>query len=179
MTKSSEQPINSDIITAMNRLRLRKVNNLGFTLIELFIVGVIACILGTIVGMTYSSVRSAERNDARQASMDVLKGQLETYYAQTTKYPSLAELNNTKWRSLNLKGVEDKDLRDPQWNNTVKECTTNGNPVFSGEAQKQCYAYHATTSDGLACEDTKVTCAQYTLTTILEGGEKYVKSSLN
>lgn len=158
---------------------LRKTNKTGFTLIELLLVTVVVCILGTIVAMTYSSVRSAERNKTRQESLNLIKGQLETYYAQSSKYPSITELNNTEWRKLNLKGLSDGDFRDPQWTRSVTQCGSDTNPKFVNEPTKFCYSYEATTTDGTACDDPKVACAQYTLTTVLEGGEKYVKSSLN
>ena len=165
----------------MKRTReLQTTKSAGFTVIELLLVSVIVCILATIVVMTYSSVRAGERNKQRQERLDALKGQLETYYVQASKYPSLTELNNAKWRALNMKGLEDNTLRDPQWKATkTKSCGTETAVGLAGTPTELCYSYQATTTDGSPCEDTNVTCAQYTLTTVLEGGEKYVKSSLN
>lgn len=160
----------------MQRQNLGKA---GFTLIELLLVAVVVCILGTIVAMTYSSVRAAERNDTRQENLDTLKGQLETYYAQASKYPSITEINSAEWRSLNMKGLSASVMRDPLWNRKVTQCGTESEPALTGTPTRYCYSYQATTTDGSTCEDAKISCAQYTLTTVLEGGEKYVKSSLN
>ena len=158
---------------------MSKQHEQGFTLIELLIVGVIICILSTLVAMTYSGVQAKNRNASRQASIDTLKSQLETYYAQYTKYPSLAELNNNAWLDKNLKKLSHDDLQDPQWNSKVAACTEHGAAVLADKPAAKCYSYQATTADGSPCLAAKVDCAQYTLTATLEDGEKYVKSSLN
>ncbi|HEX9153518.1 MAG TPA: prepilin-type N-terminal cleavage/methylation domain-containing protein [Candidatus Saccharimonadales bacterium] len=151
----------------------------GFTLIELLIISIIVCVLGTLVAMTYSGVQAKNRNSDRQAGINALQSQLETYYAQKSQYPSLAQINDSKWRIANLEELATEDLKDPQWNDKVEDCTANGQSVLSGNPTKKCYSYQATATDGSACDDVSVVCAQYTLTTVLEGGEKYVKSSLN
>jgi prepilin-type N-terminal cleavage/methylation domain-containing protein len=150
----------------------------GFTLIELLIISIIVGVLATLVAMTFSGVQAKNRNANRQASIDVMQSQLETYYAQYSKYPSLAELNSTTWRKANIKELHDSDVQDPRWNEKVKSCTAQGQPVFATKPTEKCYSYQATTADGSACS-VDITCTQYTLTAVLEGGEKYVKSSLN
>lgn len=62
---------------------MSKKNERGFTLIELFVIGVIICILSTFVAISYSGVQVQNRNAQRQASLDNLKSVLETYYAET------------------------------------------------------------------------------------------------
>lgn len=151
----------------------------GFTLIELLIISIIVGILATLVAMTYSGVQAKNRNGNRQASIDTVQSQLETYFAQYTKYPSLVELNNPTWRKANLKDLHDGDVKDPSWNKNIKSCTTDGQPAFAAKPAEKCYSYQATTADGSPCTAAKVTCTQYTLTAKLEGGDKYVKSSLN
>lgn len=151
----------------------------GFTLIELLIVSIIVGILATLVAMTYSGVQAKNRNADRQASIDTVQGELETYYAEHSKYPSLAELNDSSWRTKNLKDLKSDDTRDPQWNKDVTACTKDQKPTMTNQPAEKCYSYQARTADGSECNDAKVACTQYTLTTVLEGGEKYVKSSLN
>jgi len=159
----------------MNKQRER-----GFTLIELLVVSVIVGILATLVAMTYSGVQAKNRNSSRQANINALQSQLETYYAEKTKYPSLSELNNSEWRRQNLKGEPKVTVKDPQWNSKIKACTDGKNQVtFAGGPAAKCYSYQATTTDGAPCTDASVVCTQYTLTATLEGGEKYVKTSLN
>lgn len=151
----------------------------GFTIIELLIVLVVIGILSTLVITTYSGVQSKNRNNDRQANIDTLQGQLETYYAQHNMYPTLANLNNAEWRKANLKALATDGLKDPSWNKDNKICTVDGKAIASNEPADNCYAYQVTTADGSACDNKATPCAQYTLTAKLEGSGKYVKSSLN
>jgi len=160
--------------------RMSHATEHGFTVLELLILGVIAAILATLVAMTYSGVQVKNRNAARQANIDAIQSGLETYYAQASKYPSLAELNDPAWRHSNLKKLADGDIADPLWNDKNKACVNeNGSVAFAAQPSEDCYAYQSTTTDGSVCEAAEVICTQYTLTTLFEGGEKYVKSSLN
>lgn len=151
----------------------------GFTLIELFVLLVIVGILVTLVGMTYGGVQARNRNNERQADIDTLKSQLEGYYAQETKYPTLANLNDPSWRSAGLTDLKEAFLQDPRWTSAISGCTVKSKPGVSTEPIEGCYTYQVRSSDGSACDNVQVDCAQYTLTALLEGGEKYVKSSLN
>lgn len=152
----------------------------GFTLIELLIVGIIVCILATLVAMTYSGVQAKNRNARRQTDIQQVQSQLEIYYAQHSQYPRLAQLNDAVWRAENMKNFKDDMMSDPSWKGSVKSCAAGDKVIFSNEPVQKCYSYQATAADGTPCTDSNVVCAQYTLTTMLEGNnEKYVKSSLN
>jgi len=158
---------------------MRRHSTAGFTLIELMILVIIIVILGTLVAMTYSGIQSKNRNAERQASIKTLQSELEIYYAQTSKYPTLANVNDPTWRAQNVKDLDESDLKDPSWHKATKVCTAKNEPVISATPSKECYSYQVTTADGSPCDNTNADCAQYTLTAILEGGEKFVKSSLN
>ncbi len=151
----------------------------GFTLIELLVVSVIVGILATLVAMTYSGVQAKNRNGKRQNHINSLQAQLETYYALKIRYPSLNEINNSDWRKENLKNLPADAVRDPQWNDKLANCTDNGKVKFAAAPEAKCYSYQATTTDGSPCTDEKTACTQYTLTATFEGGEKYVKTSVN
>ncbi|MET1032966.1 MAG: type II secretion system protein [Candidatus Saccharimonadales bacterium] len=151
----------------------------GFTLIELLVVTIIVGILATLVIMTLGGVQSKNRNVKRQAGINTLQSRLETYYVEKSKYPTLTELNSATWRKDNLKDLNDGVLRDPQWESKIPACTGERNDTTMAAAPTvKCYSYQATAADGSACNDL-VACAQYSLTATLEGGEKYVKTSLN
>lgn len=150
----------------------------GFTLIELLVVTIIVGILGTLVAMTYSGVQVKNRNAKRQTHINIVQGHLETYYAEKSAYPTPAQLNDAQWRKDNLKNFQDGSMRDPQWNDKVAGCTANNAPTFATSPTAKCYSYQATTTEGAPCSD-QAPCVQYTLTTIFEGGEKYVKTSVN
>jgi prepilin-type N-terminal cleavage/methylation domain-containing protein len=153
--------------------------NSGFTIIELLVVVIIIGILATLVATTYGGVQAKNRNSDRETNLDTLQAQLETYYAQYSKYPNFGDMNNATWRKANLKGLPADAVQDPRWNKDNATCTSNGVAVLSSSPAKNCYAYQVTTAEGAACDNSHAMCAQYTLTAQLEGGDKYVKSSLN
>lgn len=158
---------------------MHKTRESGFTLIELLVVGVIVVILATLVAMTYSGVQAKNRNSDRKKNINELQSQLEKYYAENTKYPLLAQLNDPAWRAANFKDMPKDAVRDPQWSDKVVACTDKGQVTLSGSPIAKCYSYQATAADGSPCLDANIGCAQYSLTAVFEGGEKYVKTSLN
>jgi prepilin-type N-terminal cleavage/methylation domain-containing protein len=151
----------------------------GFTLIELLILIVIVGILGTLVATTYSGIQTKNRNNQRQTSIKQVQSELEAYYAQNSMYPTLTQLNDSAWLTKNMKDLKTSDLQDPSWGKNVKACTTGDKSILIATTAAKCYTYQVTGPDAATCDNAKVTCAQYTLTAMLEGGEKYVKSSLN
>lgn len=159
-------------------MRLRN-NQSGFTLIEILVVLVIIGILSTLVISTYSGVQAKNRNNDRQANIDTLQGQLEIYYAQNSKYPTRSQMNDVAWRKANMKDLASSAVQDPRWSEDVTGCTTNGAASFASTPATNCYAYQPVGPDGSACDNIEIVCGQYTLTAMLEGGGKYVKSSLN
>jgi len=150
----------------------------GFTIIELVVVLVIVGILGTLVTLTYSGVRVNNRNADRQANIDTLQSELEAYYAERSKYPTLAELNNEQWRGENMKSLNAGVLKDPRFSEE-STCATDKKATLAGAPTENCFSYEARAGGGEACDNDKAPCAHYTLTAMLEGGEKYVKTSLN
>jgi prepilin-type N-terminal cleavage/methylation domain-containing protein len=159
-------------------MRLHKKTD-GFTLIELLFVTVVVGVLLTLVLTTYSGVQAKNRNSTRQTRIEALQAQLETYYAQYTKYPTVANVNDASWRKANFKDFGSDGLQDPKWNDTNKNCTAKSVAIVTTKPTINCFTYQVTTSDGTNCDNAKNLCAQYTLTTMLEGGGKFVKSSLN
>ncbi|HSX33198.1 MAG TPA: type II secretion system protein [Candidatus Saccharimonadales bacterium] len=151
----------------------------GFTVIELLVVIVLLGILLALVTLTYSGVRAKNRNAARETTIDKIQIQFETYYARTSTYPTLANLNTASWRTQNLPKLAANALQDPHWNKANRFCTTAGHAVATTAPASSCYSYQVTGADGSTCDNSKTICAHYTLTASLEGGQKYVKSSLN
>ena len=151
----------------------------GFTIIELLVLLVIIGILATLVITTYSGVQAKNRNNDRQLDIDTIQSQLETYYAQYSKYPTLANLNDTAWREANMKNLSEKSLQDPRWTDKLKACTVDTKVSVITSATADCYAYQPIGADGSPCDNVTIGCAQYTLTATLEGGSKYVRGSLN
>ncbi len=141
----------------------------GFTIVELLIVIVVIGILAALVITTFTGIQQKARNTERTTDIKALHGQVEAYYAQNGKYPTLANLNDSTWRTANMKGLDAEALKDPKGS---------GQTLADAPAANT-YAYAVTASDGSACDNTTKDCAQYTLTATYEGGGTFAKSNLN
>lgn len=138
----------------------------GFTIIELLIVIVVIGILATLVITTFSGIQRNARNRAREADINALHSQVEYYYGQNSKYPTLANLNDAAWRAANLKGLDAEALKDPQGTAS----TLVGAPAAGS------YSYVVTPTD---CNNAGTDCTGYTLTATYEGEGTFTKNSLN
>ncbi len=141
----------------------------GFTILELLIVLVVIGILLALIFTTYAGIRERERNTQRQNDITLLQTKLELYYAENSKYPTLADMNSQGWLALNMKTLDVNDLRDPSSNSYL----------LVDKPTPHAYAYIVTGSNGQPCDNTTVNCAEYTLTATLDGGGTFTKSSLN
>ncbi len=141
----------------------------GFTIVELLIVIVVIGILAALVITTFTGIQQKARNTERTTDIKALHGQVEAYYAQNGKYPTLANLNDSTWRGTNMKGLDPEALKDPK----------GADQTLAGTAAANVYSYAVTASDGSACDNTTKDCAQYTLTATYEGGGTFAKSNLN
>lgn len=146
-------------------------NQKGFTIVELLIVIVVIGILAALVITTFSGIQQKGRDTERQTDIKALHGQLEAYYAQNGRYPTLANVNDATFRSGNLKGLDEGALKDPKG--------TAGTLVSAAVANSYAYVATPNNCDNGAGGD----CAGYTLTATLEGqidgSSTYSKTSLN
>ncbi len=152
-------------------MTLRKRNGqLGFTIVELLIVIIVIGILAALVITTFTGVQQKARDTERQTDIKAIHGQVEAYYAQNGKYPTLTNLNDSTWVAANLKGLDKEATKDPKGSGYT----------FAASAAANQYAYGVTAADGTtACDNTTTDCSKYTLTASLEGGGTYTKKSLN
>ncbi len=142
----------------------------GFTIVELLIVIVVIGILAGLVVTTFTGIQQKARNTERQTDVKALHGQVEAYFAQNGKYPTLANLNDSTWRSTNMKGLDPEALKDPKGSAQTLTAT----PTTTS------YSYAVFASDGTtACDNTTTDCAVYALTATYEGGGTFVKNNLN
>lgn len=86
----------------------------GFTIVELLIVIVIIGILATLVIVTFSGVQQKARDSERKTDINAIAGQLEAVYANKGAYPSLAQINDSAWRSSNEFRIDTKAFADPK-----------------------------------------------------------------
>jgi type II secretory pathway pseudopilin PulG len=148
---------------------MKKLDNQGVTVIELLVLVIIICILSALIISTHAGIAEKQRNDTRQQDISEIRDELEVYYTQYNKYPTLNELNDTTWRAKYIKGLDASVLQDP---------SSHSDTIISKPA-KDVYAYTVTAASGKACDNIKAICTQYTLTATLEGGGTYVKNNLN
>jgi prepilin-type N-terminal cleavage/methylation domain-containing protein len=160
----------------MHRMTQRRQS--GFTVIELILVLVVIAILAALVAFSYNGVRSRDRDTQRQENITAIQGDLELFYAEHSRYPTLNQLNSPEWRGENMPDLSEDALRDPGWS-ADGECAQEDRPVFIAQPAENCYAYAPTAADGEPCDNNDKPCAHYTLTTPLESGEDYVRTSLN
>lgn len=150
-------------------MRRAKIKQAGFTTIEIVVVIIIIFILSGLILATRKGIDQKQNNTERKNDIDALRVGLESYYSQYGKYPTLADVNNSEWRALDMKGLSREDLRDPE----SKSYTLAAKP------DKNVYAYAVASTTGHACDDVKIICTQYTLTATLAGGGTYSEDNLN
>ena len=153
-------------------------NQAGFTIIELILVLVIIGVLAALVVFSYSGVRSRDRDVTRQEHLSTIQGDLEIYYAEHSRYPTMAQLNDPEWRSEHMPDLSSSVLQNPGWK-ADGECAEDGRPMLVATPKIDCYAYAPTAADGETCDNDDAPCAHYTLITPLESGEEYIRTSLN
>lgn len=141
----------------------------GFTIVELLIVIVVIGILAALVITTFSGIQQRARNTERETDLKAVQGQLEAYYADNGRYPTLANLNDASWRTSNNIKLDKEALYDPKGDKTS---TT----PLAATAAANVYAYAVTPA---GCDNTAANgdCTAYTLTATKEGGGTYVKTS--
>ncbi|HKR82479.1 MAG TPA: type II secretion system protein [Candidatus Saccharimonadales bacterium] len=159
---------------------LRKKQS-GFTLVELLIVIVVIGILATLVITTYTGIQQKARNTKRQTDINAIQGQLEAYFAQQGKYPTLANMQDRTWIQGNLKGLDLNALQDPKWSTSLScKDSSNAAELITGTGGSDgCYQYDVQNDSAGTCDNSTSDCTKYTLTAKYEGGGTYTKSSLN
>lgn len=145
----------------------------GFTIVELLIVIVVIGILAALVITTFTGIQQKARNTERETDIKALQGQIEAYYAQNGRYPTLANMNDTSFRDTNMKGLDAEALKDPK----------GSAQTLVGAAAANSYSYAVEGDGGAACDNSTVDCTTYTLTATYEGdvngSTTYEKTALN
>jgi type II secretory pathway pseudopilin PulG len=141
----------------------------GFSTIELILIVVIIGVLLALLLTTRAGVQQNKRNNERQSDIKELRDGLEGYFAANNHYPTLADLNDDTWRSVNMKSIDSQVFRDP----------SGKDGQFVDKPTVDSYTYSVTSASGKPCGSAEAPCTQYTLTATLEGGGTYTKNNLN
>ncbi len=115
------------------------------------------------------AVTSVARDTERQSDIKAIHGQIEAYYAQYGKYPTLSDINDSNWRDTNMKGLDESVLKDPQGTKAILDPKPSTNV----------YAYDVSATDKNTCNNALKDCKQYTLTATLENDQTFTKKNLN
>jgi prepilin-type N-terminal cleavage/methylation domain-containing protein len=148
-------------------LSFRKKSTSGFTIVELLIVIVVIGILAALVIVTYNGIQQKARDTERKTDIKALQGHMEAYWADQAKYPTLAQANDTTFRSNNFKGLDGSAFADPK---------NAGSQTLCGSTSANCYGFSVTPA---GCDNTATDCTNYTLTATLEGGGTFSVQSNN
>ena len=160
-------------------MKRNKINQSGFSFIEITLVILGIIFLVAVVAYTYDGIKARSRNDIRTADIKQLQVYVETFYSQNTFYPSRADLNSPSWRATNIKDFSLAAMTDPLWTSANKACSVNNMPILLKHSEKGCYGYNPT-NNGVSCEKNDTTCDKYTLSASLEdGGGVYIKTQLD
>jgi prepilin-type N-terminal cleavage/methylation domain-containing protein len=138
----------------------------GFTIVELLIVIVVIGILAAIIITTFTGVQKKARDADRKSDINAIYSQVEVYFAQNSKYPTLANLNDGTWRDANVKGLSADTIHAP---NSSTDLQASGTSTSS-------YTYTATPS---GCDNSTTDCVGFTLTAGLESGGDFTKAGSN
>lgn len=153
-----------------NKHHTHRLNDRGFTIVELLIIVITAGVLIGIVYSTFTDIGRRRRNSERQQDIKTIQRAIEDYYAQKERYPSLDQLNDTAWRTKNIKALSDNQLLiDP----------SSSQPLLSAAPAAKIYSYAPTTADGKACNNLTHDCMRYVLTATQEDAEVYTKNNYN
>ncbi|MDQ3158583.1 MAG: hypothetical protein M3P98_00405 [bacterium] len=151
---------------------MKKTNSAGFTIIELFIIVILIGVVAVFIISELSSVRRDNRNNEREDDISELRSSLEYYYGVNGFYPTSDQLNDPKFRELNLPGFNDEFVKDPL-NSSEGKLTL--------ESQGNAYSYAPSLEEDVftACDNDKIICTSYELTATLEGGEVLSRTNFN
>lgn len=142
----------------------------GFTIVELLIVIVVIGILAAIVVTTFTGVQKKGRDADRKSDVNAIYSQVEVYFAENAKYPTLANLQDATWRSANVKGLSSAAITAPGQTEDADGTLVASNGTIND------YQYTVTPS---GCDNTATDCTGFTLTSVLESGGTFVKTGSN
>ena len=143
----------------------------GFTIVELLIVIVVIGILAALVIVTYNGIQQRARDTERKTDVKGMQGQLEAYWADNARYPTLANMNDSAFRTANFKGLDASAFADPKNPSSQQLCAA---------TSANCYGFVETPA---GCDNdpstATVDCSNYTLTATLESGGTFAVQSNN
>ena len=148
----------------------------GFSTLELVVIFAIVVILASFIASKYTAVSQAHRDDTRKNDITSLQLGIQSYWAQTGNFPSVAQMDSATFRNSSLNKLDTRAAQDPRWNSHNKYCARAGTLTFEDSIIPHvgCYGYVATPA---GCDNKAVACTGYSLNAHLENVTYYSKSS--
>jgi type II secretory pathway pseudopilin PulG len=116
----------------------------------------------------------AEIDAARKATLNTLADRLSDYYTANDTYPTLAELNSSRFVSTE-KGFAVADYRDPVWKGENAACKDKeGRAKLLASRAKGCFGYRVTAGNGDDCNAKSQKCTRVVLTATLESDKPLI-----
>lgn len=150
--------------------RVKKIDNSGFTIIELFIIVILIGVVAVFIISELSSIRQDNRNNEREDDINELRSGLEYYYGVNGFYPTFDEMNDSTFREQNLPGFKDDFVADP---------LNASDGLLVAESQSGAYSYVPANEKKASCNNDKKICTNYALTATLEGDELFTRTNFN
>jgi len=122
------------------------------------------------LGFDMDSIGGAQGNSKdieRMTDINAIRSHLEAYYADNNSYPTLAQLNDAKFRKASMPGLDEIALNDPAGTSFTLSATSNAG-IYSYKTQPANCKNAAASS-----------CDKFTLSATLEDHSLYTKESLN
>lgn len=118
---------------------------------------------------TFSGINAKARDTERQTDIKAIHAQTEAYFAQKGYYPTLENMNDKTWRSINLKELNEEAFKDPEGSSYLLAKS----PIHNA------YSYEVKGSNDRDCNNTTVNCVDYTLSATQDNGTVFSRVDLN
>ena len=136
--------------------KLLKNINQGFTIVELMIVISVISILAGISIVSYNGMQKGTRDKEREADVEAIQAELESYYNQEGGYPHTRDINGALLSGKPPLGLTEAAITSPTGNAPA----IFGGTKFSLRGDKYTYRGYDKTGYNI-CPDSENTCSKY------------------
>ncbi len=126
---------------------------------------ILLALYSTVGNITSKDGKSITSDIKRQDDISAIQFQLDSYYSINKFYPTYADMNDDAWLSANMPNLNIQSLTDPP----------SLNHKLAATPDKFSYSYTVTPT---GCSNTDVMCSAYSLSTYLDNGSTFDKTSL-
>ena len=146
--------------------KLLKNINQGFTIIELMIVISVISILAGISIVSYNGMQKGTRDKEREADVEAIQAELESYYNQEGGYPHTRDINSALLSGKPPLGLTEAAITSPTGNAPAifggTKFSLRGDKYHNRPSNINEYTYRGYDKTGYnICPDSENTCSKY------------------